>query len=409
MSDEKGSTSRLIYVVLLILIVTAGNTVVLFYTALSPSLQGGELSNRISQLENLNNRSIDQIKALRGQIDQLNAQIQGMGSGNGAEAVPLTLIYNLTKDSVVLIENRIMFRGSLILQGLGAGFVFHSNEYVATNNHVVEGADELVVNFLDGNVSKAEVVGSDPYSDLAILRLTREMPWLKPLPVGNSSKLRVGETVIAIGSPFGLGSTMTSGIVSQTGRELSAVGGFVIVDVIQHDVAINPGNSGGPLINLRGEVVGINTAIESTSGASSGVGFAIPSDTLAREAQALISTGTYRHPYLGIGSVDMDPDIAEAVGLNISWGVLVTQVAPGGPADEAGLRGGNAYKTILGQMVRVGGDLIVAVDGHRVLRADDLNLYIERNKRPGDQLVIAFLRGGEKLSLTMTLGERLRA
>ncbi len=218
--------------------------------------------------------------------------------------------------------------------------------------------------------------------------------------------LQVGETVVAIGSPFGLGSTMTSGIISQVGRELETTGGYKIVDVIQRDVSINPGNSGRPLINLRGEVVGINTAIASSSGTYSGVGFAIPSDTIAREVSELIDTGTYGHPYLGISGVEMSADIAEGADLNTTWGFLVTDVVRGGPSDKAGLRGGNIDKIIIGQRIRLGGDLIVSVDGRRMQRLGDLFVYLERGKKPGDSTILEIIRSGQKLPVTVLLGER---
>ncbi|MEM2921104.1 MAG: trypsin-like peptidase domain-containing protein [Candidatus Bathyarchaeia archaeon] len=277
---------------------------------------------------------------------------------------------------------------------------------MVTNNHVVEGATEIVVTFFNGNVSKAVIVGEDPYSELAVLKLISAIPWLKALRLGNSSALKVGETVVALGSPFGLSSTMTAGIVSQTGRDLEAPGNYRIVDVIQHDVPINPGNSGGPLVNLRGEVVGINTAIASTSGTSSGVGFAVPSDTIAREVPVLIAKGSYEHPYLGVRGVDLNPDIAEAAGLNVTWGFLVTDVVSGGPCDKAGIRGGTSTKNVLGQTIRVGGDLIVGVDGYKVQRLNDISIYLERKKRPGDTVTFTIIRGGQKLYKTVTLGVR---
>ncbi|MEM2921709.1 MAG: trypsin-like peptidase domain-containing protein [Candidatus Bathyarchaeia archaeon] len=364
-----------------------------------PSPVESELLNRIRSIECSNEQLSAKIKSLQDQLDLLRTQ--NMGS-----SIDLTLLYETTARSVVLIENRVMVRGNLLTRSIGSGFVYSADGYVVTNNHVIEGANELLVIFLDGNASKATVVGTDYYSDLAILKLSREIPRLAPLPLGNSSKLKVGEIVIAMGSPFGLTSTMTAGIVSQIGRELDTGLGYKILDVIQHDVPINPGNSGGPLLNLRGEVVGINTAIASSTGTYSGVGFAIPSDTIAREASILIATGTYKHPYLGISGFEVDFDIAQAAGLNFTGGFLVTEVVSGGPADKAGIRGGITQKMVLGQIVRIGGDVIVAVDGRRVLQLDDLFVYLERAKRPGDVVDLTILRGGELLIKTVILGER---
>jgi len=400
------------YVALFLALVILANTAVLFYIGTPiPGAGSSGLLNRVKSLENqvqsLSNQSSSRIKALEEQVKTLNSQIQNLRTINSSGSLLLSTLYNLTRDSVVLIENRVMSGGALTPQSLGSGFVYRSDGYIATNNHVVEGAAELVVTFFNGNVSKATVAGTDPYSDLAIIKLSRPLPWLKALPLGSSSALKVGESVVALGSPFGLSSTMTAGIISQTERDLDAPGNYRIVDVIQHDVPINPGNSGGPLVNLRGEVVGINTAIASTStGTSSGVGFAIPSDTIAREAPNLIAQGSYAHPYLGVRGVDVNPDIAEAASLNVTWGFLVSDVVSGGPCDKAGIRGGNSNKVVLGQTIRIGGDLITGIDGNRVRQLDDISVYIERNRRPGDQVMFTIIRSGQKLTKLVTLGVR---
>jgi len=392
-------------------LIILANTVVLFYiNTPSPGAYTSGLLDRLKSLENqvqsFNNQSSSRIRALEEQVKVLSSYVQNLQLVNGSESPPLSVLYDMTRDSVVLIENRVLSGGTLIRKALGSGFVYRSDGYIVTNNHVVEGATELVVTFFDGNVSKATVVGADPYSDLAVVRLSKSLPWLRALPLGNSSALKVGESVVALGSPFGLSSTMTAGIVSQTGRDLEAPGNYRIVDVIQHDVSINPGNSGGPLVNLRGEVVGINTAIASSSGTSSGVGFAVPSDTIAREAPVLIAKGSYEHPYLGVRGVDLTPDIAEAANLNVTWGFLVTDVVTGGPCDKAGIRGGTTNKVVLGQTIRVGGDLIVGIDGKRVQRLNDISVYVERNKRPGDQVAFTIIRSGQKLLKVVTLGVR---
>jgi len=372
----------------------------LIASSLRPGINQTELFSRIRGLENLNSQLAAQVERLQDRIDGLEAAL------NSASGADLAALYNKTANSVVLIENRLMVRKNLVTQSFGSGFVYDAEGYIVTNNHVVQGASELLVTFSDGSASKASVVGADPYSDLAIVKLDTQMPGLVPLPLGNSSRLRVGEMVIAMGSPFGLTSTMTSGIISQTGRELDVGGAYKIVDVIQHDVPINPGNSGGPLINLRGEVVGINTAIASSSGTYSGVGFAIPSDTIAREASELILTGTYKHPYLGISGFEVDLDIAQAAGLNFTGGFLVTDVAAEGPADKAGIKGGSVQRVVVGQIIRIGGDVIIAVDGRRVRQLDDLFVYLERAKRPGDSITLTIVRNGNTLTKTVVLGER---
>ena len=394
--SEDVESRRWMYVSLILALVILGNSFVMFYTMLRPqSSNNSQLAQQINDLET-------QIRALNTRLDNrfyLNE------SGNEV----LARIYNLTRASVVLIENRQQTAQGLTPQSLGSGFVYSVNsqaQYLVTNNHVVEGATELLVTFEDGNSSKATIAGTDIYSDLAVIKLSTNMPWIKPLALGNSSELQVGETVVAMGSPFGLSGTMTSGIVSQTGRDLDSTGNYRIVDVIQLDAAINPGNSGGPLLNILGEVVGMNTAIISESNTSSGIGFAIPSDTIAREASDLIATGTYQHPYLGIAGTDNSLDIAGAASLNVTYGFLVGSVTPSSPAAQAGIKAGNSVITVLGQTVTIGGDLIIGVDGHIVKRLDDLSVYLERNKKPGDRISLSVIRGGQKLFISLTLGQR---
>lgn len=385
------------YVAFILGIVILGNSFVMFYTALGPSTDIKQLSNQLSNLDS--------------QIRSLNTRLENRVFLNQSGNELLSKIYNLTRNSVVLIQNRQQTSQGLVTHSIGSGFVYrvdNQNQYVMTNNHVVDEASELLVTFEGGNSTVATVIGTDHYSDLAIIRLSTSMPWLKALALGNSSALQVGERVLAIGCPFGLGGTMTSGIVSQLQRDLDTTGNYKIVDVIQIDVAINPGNSGGPLMNLLGEVVGMNTAILSQSGTSSGVGFAIPSDTISREAPYLITNGSYEHPYLGISGVDVNYDIVQpqAANLNVTWGFLIASVTLYSPAAQAGIRGGNTDVTVLGQIVRVGGDLIVGVDGHLVRRLNDLSVYMERNKRPGDKVVLTIIRENQKQYPIVTLGTR---
>jgi S1-C subfamily serine protease len=395
-------SKRWMYVALILAIVVLGNSVVMFYMVFGPAPDTSELSEQIKNLET-------QIGSLDAQIRSLNTRLENRVYLNQSGNELLTRIYNLTRASVVLIQNRKQSSQGIVAQAIGSGFIYRVDDqaqYIVTNNHVVEGASELLVTLEGGDSTKATIVGRDPYSDLAVVKLSKSMPWLRPLALGNSSALQVGETVIAIGSPFGLSGTMTSGIVSQVGRDLDAAGGYKIVDVVQLDAAINPGNSGGPLVNLLGEVVGMNTAIISESGSSSGVGFAIPSDTITREAPILIAAGSYRHPYLGISGVDVNLDIAEAAKLNVTWGFLIGTVVTNSPAAQAGVRGGNRDVTVLEQTVRVGGDLLVGVDGLAVKRLNDLSVYMERNKQPGDKVTLTIIRGNQKLFLTVTLGVR---
>jgi S1-C subfamily serine protease len=219
--------------------------------------------------------------------------------------------------------------------------------------------------------------------------------------------LIVGEQTVAIGNPFGLANTMTTGIVSATGRQMDATGGYTIVDVIQTDAAINPGNSGGPLLNLRGEVIGMNTAIISSTNQFSGIGFAIPSDTIKREAPVIIGTGTYQHPYLGITGMDMNAGIAQAMGLTTTTrGALVASVVNGGPADNAGMKGGTMTTNINGVQVTIGGDVIIGVNGRTVQSLYDLIVYLERYNKPGENVAFKIIRNNSTMDVQLTLGAR---
>jgi S1-C subfamily serine protease len=312
-------------------------------------------------------------------------------------------IYDLSKDSVVLITVKWQTLSGLEPISSGSGFIYDREGHIITNNHVVEDADAIDVTFSDGTTVQAELVGADPYSDLAVIRVDGPSDLFHPLPLGVSSELLVGENVMAIGNPFGLSNSMSLGIVSQLGRELDAPRNYKIVDAIQVDAAINPGNSGGPLMNMRGEVVGVNTAIIL---GSVGVGFAIPSDTVSREVTQLIQTGQYMHPWIGIMSVDLEPDIAEALGLNITKGTIVVEVVAESPADVAGIKAGNQTTTIDGRTFTLGGDVIVGIDDVTVRKLIDALVYIERNKNPGDTVALKIIRNGEPLNVDVTLGVR---
>jgi len=293
------------------------------------------------------------------------------------------------------------------VEPLGSGFLYDQNGHIITNNHVVQGADKISVTFLDGTVYNADLVGADPYTDLAVIRVDVPQEKLVPLPLGDSSKLLVGEQVAAIGNPFGLSGSMTTGIVSQLGRLLPLdVEGFSIPDVIQTDAAINPGNSGGPLLNLRGEVVGVNSAITSATGEFAGVGFAIPSNTVKKIIPVLIEEGGYRHPWLGISSTDIVPEIAKVLHLKEAKGLLVIDVIADSPADKYGIKGGSKMITLDGRQIRIGGDVIVAIDDTPIRKVDDLLIYIQREKSVGDEMTLSIIRDGEPMQITIVLGER---
>jgi serine protease Do len=311
---------------------------------------------------------------------------------------------------------------------LGSGFIFDRNGHIVTNYHVIAGGatqGNVQITFLDGSAYNARLIGGDPFSDLAVLRLTGEnipSDKLVPLPIGDSTTLRVGEGVVAIGNPFGLSGSMTEGIISGLGRMLPSAeqevesdtipsdpdtsAGFLIPDIIQTDAPINPGNSGGPLLNIQGEVIGINTAIFSTTGASAGIGFAIPSNTVKKVVPSLITKGEYQHPYLGIIGVDITPEIARALGLTDARGFLVTEVADGSPAQKAGIRGGSSLTSVNGREIAMGGDVIVKVDDKTVRKIDDILTYLEREKNVGDSVQFTVLRNGVTESINLTLGPR---
>lgn len=341
------------------------------------------------------------------ELTKLSAELKANASKPAGPLEQLTYneIYRSSEPSVVKI---IVYRSTeqgLTPYGEGSGFVYDEGGSIITNAHVVAEADEIEVTFPSGERMKASLTGVDVYSDLAVIKVSSEKK-LKPLKLGDSSQLYVGERVLAIGNPYGLSGTMTEGIVSQTGRSLRAPGGYLIVGVVQTDAAINPGNSGGPLLNLQGEVIGVNTAIASLTGEFSGIGFAIPSNLVKRVVTSLIEKGAYAHPWLGVQGVDVTADIAEALGLKEARGFLVTEVLPGSPAEKAGLKGGSEVQTIAGVKIPVGGDIIIGVDDKPVRGLEDILLYIEYNKSPSDIVSLTILRNESQINVEVTLGER---
>ena len=294
---------------------------------------------------------------------------------------------------------------------LGTGFVYDDNGHIVTNNHVVAGTNNLAVAFYDGTIYSATLLGTDPFTDLVVLYV-EDVPAekLAPLPLADSTKIRVGEQVAAIGNPFGLSSSMTSGIVSGVGRTIPAQNTgslqFFIPDIIQTDAPINPGNSGGPLLNTRGEVIGVNTAIRSSTGEFAGIGFAVPSNTIAKIIPSLIETGTFNHPWVGISGRDMTPGLASALELDEPRGVLVVEVVSGGPAEKAGLRGGDNPTRIEGQTVPLGGDIILELDNNQIRKLDDILVYLQREKTVGDTLQVTILRDGTEMNIDLLLEAR---
>lgn len=338
--------------------------------------------------------------------------IAPVGANPVTQQDALVALYEHVSPGIVAIQATTQNGGSL-----GSGFVFDDQGHVVTNYHVVEGASQVEVDFMSGYKTFGTVIGTDLDSDLAVIKIDAPPDELHPLPLGDSSDLRVGQTVVAIGNPFGLSGTMTVGIVSALGRTLDSAHStpdgtfFAAGDIIQTDAAINPGNSGGPLINLNGEVIGVNRAIRTTafteSGepVNSGIGFAVSVNIIKRVVPVLIAQGKYDYPYLGISSMDdMSLDAIHALNLQTFTGAYVTKVEPNSPADDAGIHAGDQATNLQG--VFAGGDLIVAVDGQSIQRFDELLAYLITNKGPGDVVVLGILRGSESLDVSVTLGKR---
>ncbi|MFW5714012.1 MAG: S1C family serine protease [Brevefilum sp.] len=300
--------------------------------------------------------------------------------------------------------------------GLGSGFVIDEEGHVVTNYHVVDGAEEVEVHFPSGLKTFGDVIGEDLDSDLALIRVDVDSEELYPLPLGDSNQLRVGQSVVAIGNPFGLSGTMTTGIISARGRTLESIrqtdaGQFFSAgDLIQTDATINPGNSGGPLLNLNGEVIGINRAIATGGqqiggGTNTGIGFAVSSNILKLVLPSLKDGETYNYPYLGLSALpSLSLSQAEFLGLSRATGAYVVDVVYGGPADEAGILAGDEPTQFQG--LPAGGDLIIGVDGREVLQFSDMLSYMILNKQPGEEMEVTVLRDGEELTLTITLGSR---
>ena len=335
------------------------------------------------------------------------------------DSLTLTDLFEETQQSVVQVSGISSEDNPFLGASLGSGFIYDNSGHIITNFHVIAGSnpDDISITFIDGTVYRARVVGTDQYSDLAVLHVEDDVPAEKliPLPLGNSSALRVGQEVVAIGNPFGLSGSMTEGIVSGLNRLIPvyqdpfsdvAAPAFSIPDVIQTDAAINPGNSGGPLLNMQGEVVGINSAIFSTTGGFAGVGFAVPSNTIAKIAPILIERGTFQHPWLGVSGIDMTPEIAEAIGLGEPRGFLVIEAAPGGPADAAGVQGGSTPVQLAGREIVLGGDVILAIDDRDVRKIDDVLGYLQQATQVRETVTLTVWRDGQIMNIGMTLGAR---
>ena len=354
------------------------------------------------------------------EFDDLQNKIDTLAQNNFHDIQNITYYYNETslsalydhvKDSIVVITGMIAYQtffGTQYSDVQGSGFIYSYDDQmvVVTNNHVIADASDIVITFSNGNSYPGNVIGSDAYADLALLSVDAPDLEYQPLTIISSSNLEVGDPVIAIGSPMGLQGSMTTGIVSQIGRtiEESLAGSFPIANIIQTSVPINPGNSGGPLLNYDGDVVGITTAIIEDS---EGLGFAIPSNTILREIQSLVETGSYNeHPWLGIAGTDMNYGIANALDTNTTYGWLIASVTAGGAAEAAGLHGGNNQVIVNNNRVVIGGDIIIAIDGHRIINGDTLMSYVEENTKPKQTIIITIIRDNAQMNIPLTVGIR---
>jgi len=352
-------------------------------------------------------RNPESVDALRGPVNEIptvpppNVKLDPTETEN-------VKIYRQSSPAVANIVTRTVeydfFYNPVPVEGAGSGFLIDSAGHILTNYHVVEGAQTIEVTLGDQSRYKAKLIGTDTRNDIALIQIDSHGRKITPLPLGDSRNLLVGQRVLAIGNPFGFQSTLTTGIVSSLGRTVQTSDTTFIDDAIQTDAAINRGNSGGPLLNSQGEVIGINSAIFSPSGTTAGIGFAIPINTAKRVANELITQGRVRRAVLGIQGRAIWPDLAEALSLPVQQGLLVEIVTPNGPAAKAGIRGGTRSVLAGLQELRIGGDLLIAVNGKAVTNQNDLNLMLNR-AQPGDTIALTIMRDGKKLNVPVTLGE----
>ncbi len=317
-------------------------------------------------------------------------------------------IYRQAAPAVANIVTRTVeydfFLNPVPVAGAGSGFVIDSRGYILTNFHVVQDAQSIEVTLGDQSRYPAKFIGADPRNDIALVKIDPRGRKLVTLPLSDSSALQVGQRVLAIGNPFGFQSTLTTGVVSALGRTVQTSQTTFIDEAIQTDAAINQGNSGGPLLNTHGEVIGINSAIYTPSGTTAGIGFAIPINTAKLIAQDLINTGRVHRAFLGVEVRPLWPGLAEALDLPVQEGLLIERVTSGGPADRAGLRGGNRAVAAGMRRILIGGEVIVAADGQKMASQLDLNVFMKK-KRPGDMVTLTIYRGREKKDVRVTLGE----
>ena len=320
-------------------------------------------------------------------------------------------VYKRASPGVVNISSIVMqldfFQGVVPREGAGSGAIIDKKGNILTNNHVIKNADRIEVTLADGSKWRGKLVGTDPYNDLAIINIDAPPKQLHPLTFGSSKDLQAGQKVIAIGNPFGLQQTLTTGIISSIGRSIKSQEGVTIDDLIQTDAAINPGNSGGPLLDSDGKLIGVNTAIISPSGGSVGIGFAIPIDTVKRVIPDLLEKGYVPHSWLGVSLFPLIPGLARELGIKVERGAMIMEVVKGGPADRAGLRGGNKILYVGNAMLPVGGDIIVAFNEEPIESSEELIRHIAKH-RPDDKIKLKILRANRFKEIVVKLGERPR-
>lgn len=317
-------------------------------------------------------------------------------------------LYNQANPAVVNITVYQQAPQGIMPLGTGSGFVFDDKGRIVTNAHVVQDAVQMDVTFSNGLIQKAKIIGIDLNSDLAIIQVDQLPDEVSPLPLGNMQELAVGQTVVAIGNPFGLDGTLTKGVISALGRTIPALTPFSIPQAIQTDAAINPGNSGGPLLDLHGHVIGINAQIETDgqSQSNSGVGFAIPVNIVNQVVPELISEGKYEWSWLGVRGGDVNPSLVEAMSLPYATGAYLVEVTPGGPAEQAGIRGADKQVLVNGRSLEVGGDVVIAIDGKSIGTFNDLLVYIALETRPGQEVTMTIVRNGKENDLNLLVGSR---
>jgi len=366
-----------------------------------------------------------QVQVLQGEV-QNQSSYSNSSSSNGSSStgtsvtisgnVTVSELYSAVKNSVVVITGEVTsssgFFGTSTSEVQGSGFVYSVNgkTVIITNYHVVDGTSDIAVTFSDGNAYAGTVIGTDPYSDLAVLNVSAPSSEFVPLTMVSSTTLSVGDFVMAVGAPYGLTGSLTTGVVSALGRTIDeSTIPYAIANAIQTSAPINPGNSGGPLLNAEDQVVGITTATatDSSGNAADAIGFAVPSSTILREIGSLVSTGTYsQHSYMGITEVDMDYATAQAMNVSTTYGVMIQSVVSGGPAATAGLKAGTQQSVVEGNQIYLGGDIITAINGTRILNGDALSAYLEANTLPGQTISLTVIRNGQTMTIPLVLGTR---